>query len=197
MKFLEKGILFSSVFFFQAATAQHVRFMDGDLGQLRGEHSINVEFGYDNMRVGKYDREADYISNRKDEYNKKEPGKGDNWAKAWVDDRKYRYEPKLLDGFQRFSEMKADPQAKYTLIFKTMFTEPGFNGGVVRKAATIDAEAWVVETANRDHVIAKISIQKAPARNFWGNDFDAGERIAEAYQSAGVSLGRFIRDKAR
>lgn len=61
---------------------------------------------------------------------------------------------------------------KYTLIFKTDFTEPGFNVGVMRKNAVISGEAWIVETANKDHIIAKISVDKALGRTFGGYDFD-------------------------
>ena len=56
-----------------------------------------------------------------------------------------------------------------------------------------DGEAWIVETADKSKVIAKISIQKAPGRTFGGYDFDTGERIAESYADAGKALGKFIR----
>jgi hypothetical protein len=123
----------------------------------------------------------------------KSPGRGDNWAKNWVGDRKYRFEPKFIELFEKHSGLSSTSNAKYTLIFKAIFTEPGFNVGIMKKNAEIDAEAWVVETANPSNVIAKISLHNAPGRTFTGNDYDTGERISESYAVSGKNLGKFMK----
>src|SRR5262249_19814200 len=154
----------------------HIKLLEGNLAPLKDEKNINVEFAYDNMRVGKYDKEEEYVNDKKSTYNSKEPGKGDQWAKDWVGDRKYRYEPKFNELFEKYAEKTISPNAKYTLIFKTTFTEPGFNIAITRKSAAIDGEAWIVETANKNNVIAKIRVEKAPGKAFWsGNDYDTGD----------------------
>lgn len=174
--------------------AQHMKLMEGDISSLRGESSVNVEFAYDNMRVGKYDKEDDYVNAKKTEYNRKESGKGDTWAKDWVGDRKYKYEPKFNELFEKYSEKTTGAKSKYTIIFHTTFIEPGYNIAISRKNAEINGEAWVVETSNKDHVIAKIRVEKSPGRAFWsGNDYDTGDRISEAYANAGKAVGKFIR----
>jgi len=173
--------------------AQHIKLTDGSLATLKDEKNINVEYTYDKMAVGKFDNEQDYINKKKDEYNKKEPGRGDSWEKAWVSDRKHEFEPKFEDLFQEHSEMTISKKpAKYTMIFHTTFTEPGYNVYVTRKNAEIDAEVTIVETENRTHVIAVISIHKAPGRTFGGNDYATGDRIRECYADAGKYLGKFI-----
>jgi hypothetical protein len=169
-----------------------MKLLEGDLSALKNEKSINTEFTYDNMKVGKFDKEADFVNKKKEDYNKKEAGKGDTWAQRWVDDRQERFEPQFNEEFEKTSSMTVTPKAKYTLIYKTVFTEPGFNIAVMRKNATIDGEAWIVETADKNKVIAKISVLKAPGRTFGGFDYDTGERISEAYAMAGKSLARFI-----
>ena len=173
--------------------AQRLKLSDGSLSALKDEKAMNVIFVYENMKVGKYDKEEDYVASKKAEYNKKEPGKGDTWAKNWVSDRDSRYEPKFIELFEKSSDMSVKKDAKYTLIFKTNFTEPGFNIGIMRKNAEINAEAWVVETADQSKAIAKITVQKALGRTFGGYDFDTGERIAEAYADAGKALGSFVK----
>ena len=174
--------------------AQHVKLLEGSIDALKNEKDITVEFTYNDMRVGKYDKEVDYVNEKKADYNKKEPGKGDTWAKNWEADRKYRYEPKFNELFEKYAEMTVKPGAKYTLIFNTNFTEPGFNIGISRKSAQINGEATIVETANKSKVIAKIRIEKAPGNSFWsGNDFDTGDRISECYATAGKGLGKFIK----
>jgi hypothetical protein len=172
--------------------AQHVKLIDGSLLPLQSESTIVTSFAYDNMRVGK-DNEADYVTSKKDQYNKKEPGKGDSWAKSWVNDRKERYEPKFNELLQKYAEKTVGNKGKYTLVLFWCFTEPGFNAGIARHSAHIDGEAWIVETDHPEKVVAKLSVEKAPGAGIFGSDFDTGERIAEAYASAGKAIGKFIK----
>ncbi|MGO4293719.1 hypothetical protein [Chitinophaga sp. RAB17] len=174
------------------AMAQKIKLVDGDLATLKDQKELNVEFTYDHLSVGK-NSEEDYISKKTTEYNKKEDGKGDTWAKAWKEDRKDRYEPKFDSLFNDNGDLKAGkfPNAKYTMIFHTTFIEPGFNVGVARKNSYIDAEATIVETVDRSKVVAKISIEDAPGR-MMGFDYDTGMRIMESYAVAGKKLAKFI-----
>lgn len=174
------------------AMAQKIKLVSGDLAPLKDQKELNVEFTYDHLSVGK-DSEEDYIRKKTAEYNKKEEGKGDTWAKAWKDDRPMRYEPKFDSLFNDNGDMKAGsfPNAKYTMIFHTTFIEPGFNVGVARKNSYIDAEATIVETADRNKVVAKISIEDAPGR-MMGFDFDTGMRIMESYAVSGKKLAKFL-----
>jgi hypothetical protein len=182
--------------FSMAAVAQRIKLTEGSLSGLKNENKIYFEFRYDDMKVGKFEKEADYISDKTADLNKKEAGRGDSWSKAWVNDRAEHFEPKFKELFAKSSEMAVEPSAKYTLIFHTTFTEPGFNVGVWRKNAEINGEAWIVETADKSKPIAKISLQKALGRTFGGYDFDTGVRISEAYADAGKALGKFIRNEA-
>ena len=176
--------------------AQKIKLVEGDLAPLKGQTSVGLELTYKNTRVGKFDKEADYIAQKTSDYNAKEPGKGDTWAKAWEDDKTSRYK-------QRFTEMFAERAfpikdgSTYTVIFNTTFIEPGFNVGVMRRNALINGEALIVETANKNKVIAKITVEKAPGRTFGGYDFDTGLRIQEAYAMAGRELGDFIKSKTK
>jgi hypothetical protein len=178
--------------------AQKIKLIEGDLSPLKGETSINLKLTYDNMSVGKFDKESDYIAKKTEEYNKKEPGRGDTWAKSWVSDRDRVFEPKFIELFERETEMTVSKKkpAKYTLIFKTTSTEPGYNVVVMRKNALINAEAWIVETGS-EKVIAKLSVLKVPGRSYGGYDYDTGGRIGECYADAGKYVGKFIKKKAK
>jgi len=180
-----------------SSMAQRIKLIEGDLSPLKGETALGVKFLYENMKVGKFDQESDFVAKKTEEYNKKEPGKGDRWAKDWVRDREAQYEPKFVELFEKETEMTISRKkpAKYTLVFKTTFIEPGWNVGITRKNAMINAEAWIVETAN-EKVIAKISVEKVPGHTFGGYDFDTGVRIAECYADAGKHLGKFIKKKS-
>lgn len=177
--------------------AQKLKLVEGDLSPLKGQTSIKTEFTYDGLTIGKKNKaEADYVAEKKADYNKKEAGKGDKWAVDWVEDRANRYQPKFNELFTDRTKMSTnDEAAKYTLIFKTTSIEPGFNVGVMRQNAYIDGEAWIVETANKDKVIAKITILNSPGGTAFGYDFDTGVRISEAYAKAGKEIGHMINKK--
>ena len=175
------------------AYSQKIKVTDGSLDVLKSEKDINIEYSYNNLAVGKFDKEADYVKNKTEELNKKEAGKGDKWAAAWVADRKNRFEPKFNELFTKTGEFNFDYKAKYTILFNTIFVEPGYNIGISAKNAYINAEFVIVETANRAKVLAKGTLNKAPGRSFWGNDFDTGERISEAYAMAGKALAKKIK----
>src|SRR5688572_3735559 len=132
--------------------AQRIRVTDGSLDVLKNEKDINIEYAYERMKVGKFDNEADYVKSRTEDLNKKEAGRGDTWAKAWVADRKSRFEPKFDELFTKTAEMTLANKAKYTIIFNTSFVEPGFNVGVMKKNAYIDGEITIVETADKNKV---------------------------------------------
>lgn len=177
--------------------AQKLKIREGDLSALKGEKSISAEFTYENLRVGKFSNEQDYINKKTEEFNKKEPGRGDNWAKEWVSDRKNRFEPKFIELFEKYSGITVSTgkkDTKYTMIYKTITMEPGFNIAISRKNAEVDAEFWIVETATQK-IICKISVDNAKGRDFWGADFDTGARLAECYADAGKALGKFVKDK--
>lgn len=190
---MKKIIALAILFFTIQANAQKVKLQSGSLDALKSENSIHIEFKYDGMSVGKYDTEKEYLDAKTAEYNKKEAGKGDAWAANWKNDREARFEPRFIKEFTEQSKMTNDKNAKYTLIFKTLKTEPGYNVVISRKDASIDGEASIVETANPSNVIATISVKNAPGRIFGGYDYDTGVRLQEAYATAGKKLGKFIK----
>lgn len=170
--------------------AQRIKLVEGKVPSMK---DVNTEFTYNDISVGKYDKEEDYIKAKTDEYNKKEAGTGDSWAIKWKDDREQRFEPKFDELLTKYGELSLNKNAKYTIIFHTQFMEPGFNIGITRRNAYINGEALIVETADKSKVVAKITIEKAPGNSYWGNDFDTGARLAETYATAGKALGKFIK----
>jgi hypothetical protein len=181
------------------ASAQRIKLESGDISALAGEKEINTEFVYDGMSVGKFKTEAEYVAKKTEEYNKKESGRGDNWAKSWVADRESRFDPKFNEFFWRESGIASGsaPAAKYTMIVKTVSTEPGYNIGITRGNANIYLEVTIVETANRSKEVARIKVDKALGRTFGGFDFDTGLRIGEAYADAGKALGAYVKKNAK
>jgi hypothetical protein len=195
------SLIFIAVFVagIYSVSAQKLKLESGKFDFFKGVAELKVEYNYDNVSVGKFPKEADYIAKKKAEYNEKDPGSGDRWETAWFNDRQERYAPRFeeemnLQFVKRGVNCKVgqDLEATYTVIFKTTFIEPGFNVGVARKNASINAEAIFVESANPENVLAKVSIENSPGRDAMGYDFDTGYRIQEAYAKAGKELVYFI-----
>ncbi len=185
-------LLIASGFLLQAV-AQKVKTVSGNSDILKSESTINVEYIYENLSVGKFKNEQDYIIAKTDEYNKKEAGKGDTWAASWKRDKEARFEPKFEQLFTENSGMTISDKAKYTLVFKTLSIEPGYNIGITRKNAEIDAEVWIVETANRENKACVMTISNVPGGTAFGYDFDTGLRISEAFANAGKKLAKYLK----
>ena len=176
--------------------AQKVKLEEGDISILKGQTSLNIQFTYDDMTVGEMS-EIEYVKKKREEKNKKENGSGDKWVEEWIGNRTKRFQPKFIELFDNqktpFKLTENDESVPYTLIFHTVFTEPGFNVGIVRSNANINAFIYVVETQNPENKLAVISIKKAPGRDIMGFDFDAAYRIAESYATSGKSFGKFLK----
>ncbi|MCK5028752.1 MAG: hypothetical protein KAR57_03905 [Bacteroidales bacterium] len=201
MKIIKTVFVALLVMSITATQAQKIKVTKGDLAFLKGQTEVLLEYDYSNMAVGKFDKEADYVAKKTAEYNKKNAGTGDEWAVKWEADREGRFHPKfeeLLNNYTKKADCNFDQtniKAKYTLIVKTTFTEPGFNIGIVKKDAMINLEVKFVETENKENVLAVITLINVPGRGM-GNDYDTGYRIQEAYAKGGKSLGAYLVKKA-
>ena len=201
-----KKFIYAAVIAFAAigasdSLAQRVELKSGDVSVLSGQKTVNIEYDYSEFGVGKFATEKEYLDKKSAEYNAKEAGKGDTWKKAWVDDRKNRFEPKFEELFNKgmadkgLQAVQSRPDATYTLIVRTKFVEPGFNVGVMRKNAYVDYEVDLVESANKSAKLAQLNLRNVPGGQFGGFDFDTGVRIAESYAKAGKSLAAFLDKK--
>lgn len=194
--FLLTGLLFTA----NGLHAQKVRVKDGKFDALKGQEKVNVKYNYDNMSVGKFEKEEDYINEKVQEKNEDEAGTGDEWKRKWMDDREARFEPKfeeLMNEYLQDEGMMVGryPEAKYTLVVHTTFTEPGFNVGVMRRPAYINVEIHLVETANMDKNLATAKVEKVPGRDAMGFDFDTGYRLQESYAKLGKTFAKYLTKK--
>jgi len=191
--FLIGGLVFS---FSLNVEAQKLKLKKGSFAKLKGQKSVKILFEYDTA-VGKFKKESDYVKKKTKEYNEKEAGRGDTWAKAWVGDRQARFEPKFIELFNehidgKFKLIQSSEETDYTLIFKTTFTEPGFNIGVMKKDALINGELMLLKSENLDKALGTLTIEKSPGRTFAGFDYDTGTRLQESYAKAGKECAKYL-----
>jgi hypothetical protein len=174
------------------------KLVSGNVSVLKGQSVINLQYDYSKMAVGKFKNADDYVADRTADMNKKKPGDGDRWAEAWKNDRASRYQPifeknlNAIVGKFNVTCKENATDAKYTLIIRTTFTEPGYNIGISRQNAWIKMEVDLVETANPGTVLASMQMKREDSANMMGYDYDTGARIMSAYDRAGDHLGAFL-----
>ena len=182
--------------FFTGISAQKIAVISGKIDFLKNEKTLTVKFTYENMLVGKM-TEADYVAKKVSEANAKEPGKGDAWQVAWLNDRTERFEPKFIELFNKYitdnngATLSTQDGNKYVMTVNTHFTEPGFNVGVARKNSAVSLRVRITD-AESGQEMAVITITNSSANDFMGTDFDVAYRIQESYAKAGRELARFF-----
>jgi hypothetical protein len=177
---------------FHYSYAQETTMEQGSFKILFEEKTVDLQFTYDSLQVGKYKVESDYVNKKVTEMNNKEAGKGDAWDKEWITQRKEKFEPAFTDAFKTSSGLKISNEAKYTLIFHTTYIEQGFSsaGILVHKNPEVRGELILVETNDKSKIIAKATITKATGKA--GPHFETGDHVDEAYYEAGIAAGPFV-----
>ena len=176
-------------------TAQRVQSREGDVAMLKEVRRMNVQFVYEGMTISaKRVAEDEYVRDNVDRLNEKRRGKGDHWEEAWRNDRSQKFEPEFEAAFEQVSGIHLGniPGAQYTLVFKTTHMETGYNIRIKRKSSFIDGEAWIVATADPEHILARITVKECKGRAYDGYDFAANLRLMESYATAGEMVGRFV-----
>ena len=194
MKHTKLALMSLFMAFTLTSFGQKIIKLEGDLAFLASESSINHEYDYSDMGVGDYENERDYIAKKQEEYNKKEAGRGDKWLESWNGSRARVYQPKFEELFNKYSKLTATenmPNAKYTLVVKSTFTEPGWNIGISSRPAAVSFEYIFIETGT-DKIVAKFSQKMVPGAQAMGMDYDTSTRISESYAKAGKMLGAFV-----
>ena len=183
-----------------SSQAQRIKLQDGNLKFLKGVKDLGVEFTYENLTVGKLTEEQ-YIANKVEDANDREPGSGENWPELWYGDRPDHYEPKFIELFNIIMLEKgvtlteSVESVDYKMIVKTIFIEPGFNVGIMRKSALINLIIDFVATDDPTTVLATFTIDKSPGGTPFGYDYDSGIRVGEAYAKASKYFAKYLLKK--
>ncbi len=166
--------------------AQKMKLEKGALKNLKDIKEYSLQFDYSNLEIPKYNSEEDFLKEKMNIREEKEPGAGEIFKTSWFADRENRYEPKFIESFnKRFEngEIKVGKNlsTKYSMLVKTSLMYPGYNVGVWRQNAKIEATITVFETNSPDNILFSGKYTKIEGLGAAGYDFDSGFRISEAY----------------
>jgi len=183
--------------------AQKAKITEGNFKNLKGITEFNLEFDYTDVQIPKYDSEEDFLKDKMAKRDEKEPGTGEVFKKSWFDDRDERYAPKFIESFnKRFDNggVKVDrdlDSAEYTIKVHTTLLYAGYNVGISRKNAKIDAIISVYKNDSPDKAILSVKYTNAEGGGAMGYDYDSGYRISECYAKLAKTFAKTILKKAK
>lgn len=197
------------------AFAQKTKISTGTFSELKGQTEVNLVFDYSALEcVGgapfskKPKPEAEWLEEMKNKKNEKEAGTGDDWVKRWNTAKTAAFEPnfeiKMSEEWKGTTVKRGLDNAKYTIVIKVLYTDPGFSIGVSSSDAWLDAEISVVETGS-DKTSSSLTMTKikgaSATKSIPGMPVDIGgmtfeKRLGESYEKMAKSFYRKVLKKA-
>ena len=191
------------IFTFSISHAQHPKVLSGKPESLKAIKTWKVEFVYNNPEVQKEGKESDLIARKIKEWNEKEAGKGDKWAKDWEENKNLVYKPKfelLMNKYLEKSGVKVGPNANdktgHTIIVETTWIYLGYNVGVMKQPAKINTIISFVSDAARDKPLLKVEMIESPGDVYFANPFSEFDRLTESYAKCGKDLAGYLSKSA-
>lgn len=191
------AIVFTAITF-----GQKMKVSDGNIKNLKGVNKYDLVFDYSNLQIPKYNNEEEFLNDKIKKREEKEKGLGDKFKKSWFNDREERYHPKFIESFnKRFkkNEVKVteNSDAEYIMNIHTTKLYAGYNIGIVRHNAEIDAVVTVYSKSDPSKILLKGKYKNIQGSGAMGYDYDSGYRISECYAKLSKSIAFFIKKKAK
>lgn len=185
---MKKSLLFLLLLFAFQGFGQRFNVLAGDYKNLKGISQYNVTFDYTNLKVHGFEKEADYIKEKKWKKIGKE-GKAEQFEKDWYEDRENKYEPAFIAYFNKKFEKgevvcSKNSELQYTMNVKTTWIYPGY----FSEPAKISAIITFTETKNPSNVLFSLEYEKTIG--YEDRDFNGvlGNRIAGAYEKLAKNI---------
>ncbi len=202
---MRKLLVVITIMITTVVVAQKRKDQEGSIKDLKGITAYNLIFDYENIKVHKFDTEEEFLKDKMEKREKKNPGegRGEKFKKSWFADREKRYEPKFIESFnKRFEDGtikvgKDLSSATHTMKIKTTWIYPGYNVGVSRQPAKLNAIITVYKTDDPDNILFSTEYLKVPGGGAFGNDYNSGYRISEGYAKLAKEFAKYIIKKAK
>ncbi len=173
---------------------------EGDIKRLKDIKIYMMEFDYIDVQIPKFDNEEAFLKDKMDKREEKKAGDGERFKKSWFDDRPEKYHPKFIESFnKRFDDSAVQVQeekADHTMKIHTTKLYPGYNVGIVRHNAEIDATITVFKTGDESNVLFSGSYKDVQGSGAMGYDYDSGYRISECYAKLAKTFAKDLEKKA-
>ncbi|MCW3160976.1 hypothetical protein [Chryseobacterium oryctis] len=199
---MKKLLLLMFAMISTVAIAQKIKIQSGDLKFLKGVETINVVFDYADMKLMKENySEAEYVSRRIEEVNKKTGG-GDIWKKQWERSKEEIWNPKFITIFNKVlskegvnTALQEKGNSVYTLQVKVKWLFPGWDAGIMKQPAKVTTQLTFIENKTKK-VMCEIESVEAPGDQ-WGSNFNNETRIGEGFAKTGKTLALKIEKEVK
>jgi len=128
-------VFIATASFGQFGSTAKLKLVTGSVKTLKTEKEYNLQYDYTGVKVGGIDEE-DYLNDKVKKMDAKDPGSGEKFKDSWFSDREKRFEPKFEELLNKdinqhsAKASKDNKSAKYTILLKTDYIEPGYNIGI-------------------------------------------------------------------
>ncbi|WP_432412786.1 hypothetical protein [Rasiella sp. SM2506] len=196
-----RKLLFTSIMLLcsVALLAQKGDVLEGSWKSLKDASKFDLEFDYSNVQIPDFDTEEEYIKQKMKDKEADEPGTGEAWKKRWFDDREAHFEPKFVESFNKRGDEKVSKKydnAPYIMKITTTRQYNGWNVGVMRKAARIDATISVYKRGETKSLLS-VAYEDVKGGDAMGYDFASHSRVAEGYAKLAKSFAKELKKKAK
>jgi len=200
---MKKTIVVLSLLIATMSFGQKMKVKEGNIKNLKGITQFDLVFDYSNLQIPKYKSEEEFLKDKMALREKKAKGSGEVFKEGWFGDREKRYHPMFIESFnKRFKKgrvtiAEGNEEAKYVIKVHTTWMYAGYNIGITRHNAEINAEVTVYEKANPSNILLRGTYKKVPGNGAFGNDYDSGFRISHCYAKLGKNVAVYILKKAK
>jgi len=177
--------------------SQKGKVLQGDWKSISNIMKYDLEFNYSNVAIPEFEKELDYINQKIKEKEEDKPGTGEIWKQKYFSDRENHFEPKFITSFNKRDEQKVNKDFdEATYIMKVVIDRSynGWNVGVMRKPARIDATISIYSKADNSQVFS-VAYEDVRGADAMGYDFESHVRVAEAYAKLAKSFMRDLKKK--
>lgn len=194
-----KKIILSSLAVLMTMTmfSQKGKVLEGEWKSLSGINQFDLEFDYSNVEIPEFDKEIDYINQKMKEKEEDKLGTGKVWKEKYFADRANYFEPKFIESFNKRDDQKVsksfDDEDHIMKVFITR-SYNGWNVGVMRKAARIDANISIYKRGNHAPIFS-VAYEDVKGADALGYDFESHVRVAEAYAKLAKSFMKDFKKK--
>lgn len=200
---MKKTILLLGLLLLSTITfGQKMKILEGNIKNLKGITQFDLVFDYSDVQIPEYDSEQAYLKEEMTKRDLKSFGSGEIFEKKWFEDRKEKYQPKFINGFNnRFKNSEVsvaeNSDAVTVVLIQTIKLFPGTNIGVSKNTSTIDVEITIYSKDNPDKILLKGVYTDVFGHGKMGYAYDNGYRLSECYEEVGIAFGNYIRKKAK
>jgi hypothetical protein len=174
------------------ADERMIRMSYGSIDFLKSQNNYRLNFDYSNMTVGnEFEKEKDFVTDKVNRLNQRNPGKGDKWEKQWFEKRITYYEPAFELAFNNNAKSLKlscgkDYNAAYNMIIRTTHTN------IITPVNTFEYTPSYI-----DAIITFTEVSTGKTIAVFILEHFGADNLVDAYVSLGKYFAKYLKEKLK